>query len=143
MSKKKQQKHILKLDDDIDFEIFGICSHHPDYRLAFGINQAMGWELSKAEEEFVPEVKKGTASRHSFYEFFDEENMGSYYLIKNHSLGKYLIPEKDKIDFFLFIQEPFPIDDEVWAKKLNSVSSILAAYFFEPEELPSTKTIIL
>jgi hypothetical protein len=143
MAKKKQQRFSLSLDDEIDFEMFGICSHHPDYRLAFGINEIMGWQLCKSEEEFVPNLKKGTPSRHSFYEYHNEEDMSSYYLVKNQAGPKYLFPEKDKIDYFLFIQEPYPIDDEIWSKKLNSIASVLAAYFFDPEELPSSKTIML
>lgn len=108
----KVKKHNLTLEPEFDFDMIGICSHHSDYRLAWGINEAMGLHLSKAEEEFATDkVKKHQSSYHSFYEYYDEENMCSYFLIKNVSGTRFLVSEQPKIDYFLFIKEPNAVDD--------------------------------
>lgn len=140
----KTKKHLLSLEPEFDFDMIGICSHHSDYRLAWGINDVFGLHLKKADEDFsTDQNKKNKSSRHSFYDYIDEENMREYYLIKNLSAGRYLISEQPKIDYFFFVRAPFAIDMKEWIKKLNTVQSILAAYPFDPEELESMRTITL
>jgi hypothetical protein len=139
----KQRKYILTLDYEYDYEMIGICSHHVDYRLVWSINETLKLQLAKAKEDFVVVSKKGQIpSQHSFFEFKDVENLVEYYLIKNKSEGKYLIPEKQDVDYFLFLRE-ISLDDSIeFIKKLKTVSSILAIFQFNPEEIASTENLI-
>lgn len=140
----KVKKYNLTLEPEFDYDMIGICSHQNDYRLAWGINEAMGIHLAKADEDFATDkIKKHQSSHHSFYEYYDEENICSYFLIKNASGIRFLVSEQPKIDYFLFIKEPNSVDANVWLKKLNTVSSILAAYSFDPEEFESIQNISL
>ncbi len=140
----KTKKHLLSLEPEFDYDMIGICSHHSDYRLAWGINNAFDLHLKKAEEDFqTDQNKKHKSTSHSFYDFVDEENMCEYFLIKNLSAGKYLVSEQPKIDYFFFVRGPVAIDTKEWIKKLNSVQSVLAAYAFDPEELESMHAISL
>ncbi len=140
----KKKKHLLSLEPEFDFDMIGICSHHSDYRLAWGINDVLGLHLKKADEDFCTDQnKKHKSTTHSFYDYIDEANICEYFLIKNASAGKYLIAEQPKIDYFLFVRSPVAIDTKEWIKKLNSVQSVLAAYAFDPEELESMQTITL
>lgn len=139
----KPKKHILNIEQVYDFEMIGICSHHNDYRLAWGLNEKLGICLTKSEEDYLVAGKKGQlASNHSKYVYQDPENLIEYYLVKNKSLGKFLIPEKPTIDYFLFIYENHLIDPEDHLASLKEVSSVLAAYLFDPEEIDSTENII-
>lgn len=141
MTKKK--KHILSFEDEIDFEMIGLCSHHSDYRLVWGINDKIKLKLVKSDDDFGITNKKGeTVSEHSMYTFVDEENRLEYYLIKNKIQGKLLIPEKAAIDYFLFLCNNSSIEIEELMKGLKSVESVLAAYQFFPEEIPSTENIV-
>lgn len=139
----KPKKHILTFDQEYDFNMIGICSHHNDYRLAWGMNEQLGIHLSKAEDDYIVYSKKGgQQSMHSQYLFKDPENMIEYYLIKNKSMGKFLIPEKPTIDYFLFLYE-----NQIWelqslVESLRNIPSILGAYIFDPEELDSTEHIV-
>ncbi|MCT4562047.1 MAG: IPExxxVDY family protein [Crocinitomicaceae bacterium] len=142
MSKKKTHRHVLTLDEDFEFETFGLCSHHPDYRVAFNLNEVLDIQLQKAEEDFKPEVKKGTAAPHSIYEFINED-FGAFYLIKNQSQGKFLIPEKPQVDFFLFVNQLNGVNERDLMHKINQVSIILGTFYFESDELPSLKNIHL
>jgi hypothetical protein len=139
----KPKKYILPNDQVYDFEMIGICSHHNDYRLAWSLNEKLGIHLSKSEEDYLVAGKKGSpASHHSKYFYKDPENLIEFYLIKNKSLGKFLIPEKPTIDYFLFLYENHLLDPDDLVESLRDVSSVLGAYVFEPREIDSTENII-
>lgn len=141
MAKKK--KYTLELDDDLDFDIVGISSHHSDYRLAWGINQELGLHLAKCDEPYCVTDKKGTiVSRHSMYEYADDSDRMMYYLIKNKHQGKYLIPEKPGIDFFLFLCDNWAVEISELVVELKAVPSVLGVFPFDPEELSSAENIV-
>ena len=141
MAKKK--KHTLELDQEIDFDLIGICSHHSDYRLAWGINQCLELHLSKCDEDYCVTDRKGiVVSTHSMYEYLDEDNRLVYYLIKNKNQGKYLISEKTGIDYFFFLSDNWAIEISDIILDLKKVPSILGVYPFDPLELPSAQNIV-
>ena len=97
----------------------------------------------KSEDDLCNTNKKGeTVSEHSMYTFIDEENRLEYYLVKNKAQGKLLIPEKGSIDYFLFLCNNTSVELERLLKELKGVTSILAAYEFDPAEIPSTENIV-
>lgn len=139
----KPKKHLLAFDQTYDFDMIGICSHHNDYRLAWGINEKLAIQLVKVEEDYVVTNKKGVKmSSHSIYEFKDEENLIEYYLIKNKSQGKLLIPEKPSVDYFLFLFENHEWDLDDLGSELRQVSSILGIFVFDPEQFDSTENLV-
>lgn len=139
----KPKKHILSLDQVYDFQMIGICSHHNDYRLAWSLNEKLGIYLEKSEDDYVVSGKKGSpVTHHSKYYYKDSENLIEYYLIKNKSQGKFLIPEKPTIDYFLFLYENHLLDPDDLVDSLRDVPSVLGAYVFDPEEIDSTENIV-
>ncbi len=139
----KSKKHTLLFEQDYDFDMIGICTHHNDYRLAWGINELLNIQLTKADEDYIVVNKKGVhMSSHSLYEFKDEDYLTEYYLVKNKSQGKLLIPEKPGIDFFLFLFENHLIDPDEITQKLRAISSVLGTFLFNPEEIQSTENIV-
>jgi hypothetical protein len=81
-------------------------------------------------------------SRHSYFLFKDEESLIEYYLIKNADKGKFLIPEKQSIDYFLFVYENHLIDPEDLVQQLRESQSVLGSFLFDPEEIDSTEFIV-
>ena len=139
----KQKRHVLSLETSVDFELIGICSHHSDYRLAWGINKILDLELTKSDEPFVIQSKKGAiVSQHSFYVFLDEVDHMEWYLIKNKSEGKFLIPEKNQIDYFLILRENVLHELDDLVERIRESNSVMAAYIFEAESIPSAELII-
>jgi hypothetical protein len=139
----KQKRHLLSLETSVDFELIGICSHHSDYRLAWGLNQALRLQLAKSDELFAITSKKGQIiSEHAYYFWYDEENQVEFYLIRNKSEGKFLIPERNQIDYFLFVRDNVLLELEDLLENIKQINSVMAAYLFEPESLPSTEQII-
>ena len=139
----KQKRHLLSLETSVDFELIGICSHHSDYRLVWGLNQELRLQLAKCDDLFAITNKKGqVVSEHSYYFWFDEENLVEFYLIRNKSEGKFLIPERNQIDYFLFVRENTILDLDDMLEQIKKINSVMAAYLFDPEALPSTEQIV-
>lgn len=139
----KRKKHILALEPEESFEMIGICSHHSDYRLVWGLNTKTELHLTRCNLEYDITNKKGeVTSTHSMYEFIDEENRLEYYMIKNKVKGQYLIPEKPSIDYFLFLCNNNVIEVNDLIAELKTVNSILGAYLFFPEEIASSENLV-
>ena len=77
----KNKKHILSIEDELNFDMIGICSHHSDYRLAWNLNETIGIRLTKIDGYIVSNKRGTITSNHSMYEFIDEENRLTYYMI--------------------------------------------------------------
>ncbi len=139
----KQKRHVLSLEITEDFELIGICSHHSDYGLAWGINKSLGIELAKSDESFVIQSKKGNViSQHSYHVFFDQIDHVEWYLIKNKSGGKFLLPEKNQIDYFLILRNNVLHDVEDVVEQVRECNSVMAAYLFELSTIPSAELIV-
>ena len=141
MSKKK--KYTLDFDEPEAYIMIGLSSHHPDYRLAWNINEVLDLQLEKADEWFYLVNKKGvTLSFHPYFLYLDEENLTQYYLIKNKHEGKYLTPEKPMLDYLFFSTNQFLLSEEEIIAKLKKGSSILGVFSLNSKELKSTENII-
>lgn len=138
----KVKKHTILFDEEVDFELIGICSPHNDYRVAWNLNNKLHIDLAKASNLYEVYSKKGLlASKHTFYKYIDEQDGVEWYLIKNKHEGKFLIPEKNQIDHFLFIRNNILLDLDEVLEKIKTLSSIVAAFSFEPDAIPSTQLI--
>lgn len=139
----KIKKHHLVFENEYEYDLIGICSHISDYRLAWNINECLNLRLEKATDLFSVTNKKGQlTSAHSYYWMSDEEAHLDVYLIKNKCDGKFLIHEKQQIDYFLFICNNVTVEIEDWINRLRSNNSIMGAYAFDPVELSSTEYIV-
>jgi len=139
---KKSKKYTLTLDVEETYRMIGICSHHIDYRLVWGINNELNSNFIKAENLFQIFGKKGVVvSEHSYYTFFDDENEINYYLFKNKSNNHYLIPEKVEFDYLFFIcDDHYDLQKNI-INKLKNVSSVLTASELDTSEIKSTDNI--
>jgi len=132
----------LELELDYDFDLIGICSTYSDYRLCWGINQALNLKLESIED-YCLENKKEEDNKFSFYEYFDEQTEESFYLIKNQSNNyKKLIPEQDKIDYFIIIKDNYEIEIDDLVTKLRTLDSVLTAFSFNVNDLKSKSNLI-
>ncbi len=136
------KKHKLLWDDDYDFELIGICSSYTDYRLCWTINKALSILLQKGED-YALKNKKDGEFYFSFYEYIDEETRTEFYLVKNQSYNyKKLIPEQDKIDYFLIIKNNYKLDIAQLVSDLKQIESVMTAFVFDAEELKSKANLI-
>jgi hypothetical protein len=134
-------KIVLSLEEDYDFDLVGISCHSKDYRLCWELNNTLGIDLTRTEDLTI--TKKEVAGNYSFYEYDDEENHLSYYLMANKCSNGYLIPEKKTTDFFILIKGIF--DENYILKilsKINSISLILTSFQLDPNSLKSKQNLL-
>jgi hypothetical protein len=87
--------------------------------------------------------KKGDViSAHSFYEWFDEDNLITYYLIKNKDGVHHLIPERAQIDYFLVVKESGVIESDEFLARIKKTPGVLTAFHYDPFDLKSAKNLI-
>lgn len=141
---KKIKRHILSFDDEIEenIEWIGICTSHSDYRLVWGLNQALSSFLAKQDENFHVVRKGAVNAEFPFYFWLQEETLASFYLIKNKSVNVHLIPEKLQIDYFLVIKNTEHVDIELILEQVKSVNSVMAAFSFDERSLPSAEGLV-
>jgi hypothetical protein len=117
-------KTVYYLDQkpELDFDVFAINSHSKAYVLCWHINNEINTSLKKrkgivfSKKEVYPEF----ACR---YEGF------CLSIIQNKSKRGFLIPEKNKIDFFLKITPKMSSDQNVqFLLKLKRISKILLIF---------------
>lgn len=139
----RTKKHTLSFEQLYNFDMIGICSHHSDFRLAWSLNNSLDLHLYKCDEDYIVTNKKGDIiSSHSMYEYYHEEDRLSFFLIKNKSHGKFLIPEKPTIDYFLFLIDNVAVDVSKLIADLKKINSVLGAYKFDPEEIGSAENLV-
>ena len=105
------RKRKLILSNEIEDTIFGIVSSLKEFKLAWKINNALNIELVKQSDLNLSFVD-GSDLVISNYKYCTE--FITFRLLKNRSindLGKYLIPELSRFDFFIMIDQPDLITD--------------------------------
>lgn len=95
-------KFKLEIEDDYGFEVFAISSHVNNYRLAWGLNKYLNWNLIRKSDVVI---KSGSAqSEFSLFEFDYEEESMFISLLNNASDSGFLLPEYQQFDFILKIE---------------------------------------
>ncbi|VAW25240.1 hypothetical protein MNBD_BACTEROID04-133 [hydrothermal vent metagenome] len=149
---------LLTLDLEDDYLLIGIHSTEEDYRLAYLLNKHLETKLIRFKYHLD---FKDSDAQFPLFEFNDENNFMSYYLINNkyiqiandknneglfkgnYSTIYYLIPEKNKIDFFLKIKGCNQLNfAKKLVDKLNKIDQIITAYTIEPNTLKSKDHLI-
>ena len=95
------KKNKLSVTLDFDFELMGILSQAPEYKLAWSINQQLKINLTRASETRI-EFINTTDLLISYYIFETENSL--LRLIKNKShegTALYLLPEIKQMDYIL------------------------------------------
>jgi hypothetical protein len=131
----KMKKYLLKLDEDLDFDVIGISSHQLDYRLVWSINASLRLHLTKAIKPLmVYNEKKNEEISFPVYGYQDELDRVGYYLLKNKSGLDFLIPEAGNMDYFLFLTNNHAIVIEQFVTELRRIETVLAAFIFDNQK---------
>jgi hypothetical protein len=124
----------------------GIVCQHKDYYLCSAINTGLQIELKKIDNLVLMLGKKKDKKESvefSLYEYEDEDGKW-YYIIGNRSAtSRFLIPEQNKIDFFLMLKGQFnDTEVEEIRIKLKQIQVVLGAYKIMPESLKSKNNLL-
>ena len=74
--------------------------------------------------------------------FYDKENLTKYYLIRNKQENKFIVGEKQFIDYFLCIRDNNSFEDETLLSEMRNMNGVVAVFPLESEEFEFTDLLI-
>jgi hypothetical protein len=130
----KQKKYLLNIDDELEFEVFGLSTPFADYRLAWELNDKLEFRFEKSSE-FLSVFDRKTKQLKKFqqFSFIDEENLTEIHLLKNKQGNQIVTSEHAMMDFFLVLRNNFTIDSVKFLSQLRNTNGIVAAFKLESE----------
>ena len=140
---KKIKKYLIKDEALESFDIIGICTSQTDFRLAWQLNSKFDVKLQKAEKSLeIPNKKSGELELFDYYYFQHPEDLISYYLIKNKQNARYVLTEKQSIDYALILHENYVVDGLELVNDLRNTEGIIAAFYFKSNEFSNESYLI-
>ncbi len=140
---KKIKKYLIKEEAVESFDVIGICTSQSDFRLAWQLNSKFGIKLQKAESNLeIPNKKSGDLEFFDYYYFQHPEDLISYYLIKNKQNARYVLTEKQSIDYALILHENYVVDGLELVDDLRNTEGIIAAFYFKSSEFSNESYLI-
>ncbi|MCB9189587.1 MAG: IPExxxVDY family protein [Flavobacteriales bacterium] len=136
-------KYSLDEEYDFDFYLLGISCHEKDYRTCWAINQALGINLSKEENDIEVIIKKtNRCSLHSMFTYYNEETETEFRLIANRSTLGVLIPEKAQADYLLMVTDNSEKSIDDIRRQINEIPFVLTSFVVDVEDLKSKENLI-
>lgn len=137
-------KTYLKLSLDLDFVLIAITASLKDYMLCHKINTSLNFNFEKVEDHEVYFNIDEEPLTFSKYFFFVEQGEIEYYILNNRNAEGFLIPEMNKVDFFMIIHQYIDSEDlNFILTGLNKLSDIQVAAQINPAKLKSNQNLIM
>lgn len=137
-------KTYLKLSLDLDFVLIAITASLKDYTLCHKINKNLEFDFEKVDDHEVYYNVDEAPLAFSRYHFFVEEGEMDYYLVNNRNSEGFLIPEMNKVDFFMIIQQFIAKEDlDFILGRLNKLADIQVAAQINPLKLKSKENLVM
>ncbi|MEJ7556882.1 MAG: IPExxxVDY family protein [Pedobacter sp.] len=137
-------KTYLKLSLDLDFVLIAITASLKDYVLCHKININLNFDFEKIDDHEVYFNIDEAPLAFSKYYFFVEQGELEYFLINNRNTEGFLIPEMNKVDFFMVIHQYVDKDDLNYILSgLNKLSDIQVAAQIDPKRLKSRENLVM
>jgi len=134
----------LKLSLDLDFVLIAITASLKDYVLCHKINTRLNFEFEKIDDHEVYFNIDEDPLAFSKYYFFVEQGEIEYYILNNRNAEGFLIPEMNKVDFFMIIHQYIDKEDLNYIiSGLNKIPDIQVAAQIDPAKLKSKENLIV
>jgi hypothetical protein len=135
-------KLLLDVEEDYSYEVLGLVSTAKSYRLCWTVNKLLGVDLKRAEDITIFN-KKRASGYHACYTFYDESFHVKYRLVENKRRGSYFLPEIEKADYLLVLDENEEVPLYLLREKLKASSMIQLTFRVDLKELKSKQNILL
>lgn len=137
-------KTYLKLSLDLDFVLIAITASLKDYVLCHKINTRLNFEFAKIDDHEVYFNIDEAPLAFSKYYFFVEQGEIEYYILNNRNTEGFLVPEMNKVDFFMIIHQYIDKEDLNYIiSGLNKLPDIQVAAQIDPAKLKSKENLIV
>ena len=136
-------KITLKLELDFDFIVLAITTSLKDYRLCFNLNKFAPANFMRVDELALPLSDNHTVALFNRYTYLPENCETEFYLLSNKSSEGLLIPEMNRVDYFLVIKNFIDKEDlEAWITHLKQIPELLAAVEVDVKKLKSKENLL-
>ncbi len=136
-------KITLKLELDFDFIVLAITTSLKDYRLCFNLNKFAPANFMRVDELALPLSDNHTVALFNRYTYLPENCETEFYLLSNKSSDGLLIPEMNRVDYFLVIKNFIDKEDlEAWITHLKQIPEVLAAVEVDVKKLKSKENLL-
>ncbi|MET3113197.1 hypothetical protein AAKU52_000918 [Pedobacter sp. CG_S7] len=137
-------KTYLKLSLNFDFILLAITASLKDYVLCHHINTRLNFNFEKVADHQVYFNIDEPPLSFSKYFFYLEEGDNEYFIINNRNPEGFLIPEMNKVDFFMVIHQYLDNEDLNYILTgLRKLTDIQAAVRVDPIKLKSRENLII
>lgn len=134
----------LKLSLDLDFILIAITAPLKDYVLCHKINTRLDYNFSKIDDHEVFFNIDEPALAFSKYHFEAEPDGNVYFIVNNRNPEGFLIPEMNKVDYFLVVHNYIDEEDlNLLLKGLNQIPDIQLAVQVDPFKLKSRENLVM
>lgn len=134
----------LKLSLDLDFFLVAITASLKDYILCHKINNCLEFEFEKVDDHKVFYNIDDAPLSFSRYHYFEEQGEIAYYLVSNRHSEGFLIPEMNKVDFFMVIRPAIYKEDMAFIlNRLNKLADIQVAAQIDALKLKSKENLMM
>lgn len=137
-------KTVLKLTLDLDFVLIAITAAMKDYLLCHKINTNLTFNFERiADHEVYQNIDEELLS-FSRYKYYVDQGEIEYFIVNNRNTDGFLIPEMNKVDFFMIIHQYIDEEDLNFVlTKLNKMPDIQVAAQINPAKLKSKENLIM
>lgn len=137
-------KTYLKLSLDLDFVLIAITASLKDYVLCHKINTNLNFNFEKIDDHEVYFNIDEEPIAFSKYYFFVEQGEVEYYIVSNRNAEGFLVPEMNKVDFFMIIHQYIDKEDLGFILTgLNKLPDIQVAAQIDPHKLKSKENLVM
>ena len=125
------------------FTLLGISCHLRDYRLSYLFNHHLGFSFIKRDDlRIISSTNKGEAA-FSFYIYWNEERLNTFYLIANRSQDFVLVQEMKQFDFLLIVEGKYnKVEKDFMMKTIRSLPSILTVFEIRFTEIKNYESLL-
>ncbi|MBO7495878.1 MAG: IPExxxVDY family protein [Salinivirgaceae bacterium] len=129
----------LSAEEEVMIKVLAVVSYEPLYRVAWLINQQLGWNLTESETLNV--INKEHSQIQQFYVFSwnNPENDSAYYLIQNKGAQGALEPSLRAVDYWLRIENEENVDDIML--NIKGLAGTQMVYEVKPSDLKKNSPV--
>ena len=119
------KKIILNTSVDENYCLLGIAADEQDYKLCWLINKELSTDFERIDDLEMYHKKTNSEQIFSIFQYYDEESLLTYRIIKNRSENGFYLDELKNLDYLIHIQgEIFPDEISGFIKEVSKISSV-------------------
>jgi len=123
--------------------LIAITSQLKDYMFCYKINKQLGIDFAKIKDLEMLFSADEELFHFSRYFYLAPESGNEFYILANKGTEGFLVPEMNKVDFFLLIRNYIDREDlRGIISGLNKITEVLVAAEVDPKKLKSKENLI-